>query len=60
MGWASRANPIAQEHPRTKRLRTLCKVMPRSVVMDLLPKLTEEDRLIVLAMLDDVQPMVSQ
>ena len=60
MGWAARRNPLAREDSRTKRLRTLCKKMPRLVVMDALPKMRERDRLIVLKMLDEVQPETVQ
>ncbi len=57
MGWAARLNPKASEHPRMRRLRNLCRVMPRMAVLDALPKMREADRLLVLQMLDEVQPV---
>lgn len=56
MGWAARLNPKAQEHPRMKRLRTLCTKLPRMAVLEALPKMQATDRDIVLKMLDECQP----
>lgn len=60
MGWASRANPtvLSKEHPRTKRLRTLCRKLPREAVIAALPKMRVTDREIVWRILDEVQPEI--
>ncbi len=56
MGWAARRNPLAVEHPRMKRLRTLCRELPREVVLDASLQMSDADQAIVRRILDTVQP----
>lgn len=57
MGWAARVNPRVDEIRRTRRLRELCKLVPRDIIEAQLSKLSESDQRIVLKMLDDTQPI---
>ncbi len=56
MGWAARANPVTAEDWKTRRLRRLCKLMPRDVVEKATLKMSDSDREITLLMLDELKP----